>query len=167
MNIKPYQASVRSGVCWLLVLLVVPFLARPVTTTARTSPPDVAQIDAFVRAQVARHGIPGLALAVVDGDQIIHLGGYGTADQTGRAVTPHTPFVLASVSKPITALAVMQLVEAGKVELDAPVQHYLPAFRLADPAASAQITVRHLFQHTSGMPNTACDTRGDAETLEQ
>jgi CubicO group peptidase (beta-lactamase class C family) len=52
------------------------------------------------------------------------------------------------VSKPLTALAVMQLVEAGKIELDAPVQRYLPGFRVADPVASAQITVRHLLQRS-------------------
>jgi CubicO group peptidase (beta-lactamase class C family) len=130
--------------------------------------PDAAKIDAFVGDQVKRHGIPGLSLAVVDGDQIVHLGGYGTADPTGRAVTPQTPFVLASASKPFTALAVMQLVEAGKVELDAPVQRYLPTFRVADPVASQQITVRHLLQHTSGIPEQGCqNSRFGAETLEQ
>src|SRR6185295_18099986 len=78
-----------------------------------------------------------------------------------------TPFFIGSLTKSITALAVMQLVEAGKVELDAPVQRYLPTFRVADPVASAKITVRHLLQHTSGIPVTSCDTRIDAVTLEQ
>jgi CubicO group peptidase (beta-lactamase class C family) len=59
----------------------------------------------------------------------------------------------------------MQLVEAGQVELDAPVQRYLPEFRVVDPVASGQITVRHLLLHTSGLPTTACDTRTDADTL--
>ncbi len=167
MNTKQDHIIRRIGVCWLLVLVVVPFLVRPTDATARSNAPDVARIDAFVRAQVARHGIPGLALAVVDGDQIIHLGGYGKADQSGRPVTPQTPFIVASASKPLTALAVMQLVEAGKVELDAPVQRYLPEFRVADPVASQQITVRHLLLHTSGIPLTACDTRENANTLEQ
>jgi CubicO group peptidase (beta-lactamase class C family) len=61
----------------------------------------------------------------------------------------------------------MQLVESGKVALDVPVQRYLPTFRVADPAASAQITVRHLLQHTSGIPDTECDTRTGAVALEQ
>jgi len=151
----------------VLALLVVPFVAHPAIATAGTSTPNVAKIDAFVRAQVERHGIPGLAVALVDGDRIIHLQGYGAADGSGRAVTPQTPFVIASASKPVTALAVMQLVEAGKVELDTPVQRYLPEFRVADPVASAQITVRHLLLHTTGIPATECDTRGGARTLEQ
>jgi CubicO group peptidase (beta-lactamase class C family) len=72
-------------------------------------------------------------------------------------MTADTPIVLASVSKPITATAVMQLVERGRVQLDAPVQRYLPEFRLDDPTASATITVRQLLTHTSGLPATACE----------
>ncbi|MBN1219504.1 MAG: beta-lactamase family protein, partial [Anaerolineae bacterium] len=64
---------------------------------------------------------------------------------------PQTPFFIGSLTKSFTALAVMQLVEAGKIDLDAPVQHYLPWFRVANPQASAQITVRHLLNQTSGL----------------
>lgn len=125
----------------------------------------VEQIDDFVNQEIKRHKIPGLALALVDGNQIVFMKGYGQADQTGRSITPQTPFLLASVSKPLTATAVMQLVEAGKVDLDAPVQQYVPEFRLADAEASRQITVRHLLLHTGGIPVTACDTRSNAGTL--
>jgi CubicO group peptidase (beta-lactamase class C family) len=62
----------------------------------------------------------------------------------------------------------MQLVEAGKLELDAPVQRYLPEFRVGDPIASRQITIRHLLQHTSGIPEQGCqNSRFEAETLEE
>jgi CubicO group peptidase (beta-lactamase class C family) len=125
----------------------------------------VHQIDAFVGHELERHGLPGLALAVVDGDDVIFMKGYGMADQTGRPITPQTPFILASISKPLTAVAIMQLVEDGKVILDEPVQRYVPDFILADPVASGQITVRHLLLHTSGIPSTACDTRANADTL--
>jgi CubicO group peptidase (beta-lactamase class C family) len=156
--VKPKQAEtmMRIGIFWLLALLLVPIMAGSTSAALRTTTLDVVRFDTFVREQVERHGIPGLALAIVDGDQVIHLGGYGKADQTGRAVTPQTPFVLASTSKPITALAVMQLVEAGKLELDAPVQHYLPDFQVADSLASQQITLRHLLNHTSGIPEQGC-----------
>jgi CubicO group peptidase (beta-lactamase class C family) len=131
-----------------------------------TDPITAAErIDQFVSQQVKRHGIPGLALALVDEKQIIFMKGYGKADQTGRPVTPKTPFILASASKPHTAVAVMQLVEAGIVDLDAPVQRYIPEFTLADSSASRQITVRHLLLHASGLPATACDTRTHAGTL--
>lgn len=103
--------------------------------------------------------IPGLAIAIVRGGEIAHLRGYGAADESGRPVTPQTPFLAASLSKSVTALGVMQLVEAGKLELDAPVQDYLPWFQAADPAASGQITVRHLLHHTSGLSRFEGDLR--------
>jgi len=95
--------------------------------------------------------MPGLALAIVKGDDVVYLKGYGRADRSGRPVTPQTPFVIGSITKPFTALGIMQLVEAGKVDLDAPVQRYLPWFRVADPSASKLITVRQLLHQTSGI----------------
>jgi CubicO group peptidase (beta-lactamase class C family) len=74
------------------------------------------------------------------------------AGPDGRSVTPQTPFQLASIGKPMTGVAVIQLAEAGKLDLDAPIQRYLPTFRVADDAASMQITARHLLSHTSGLP---------------
>src|SRR5215213_7240381 len=67
-----------------------PALAAP----ARASEPDIARIDAFVSEQVQRNNIPGIALGLVEGDRIIHLQGFGKADQSGGAITPQTPFVL-------------------------------------------------------------------------
>lgn len=109
-------------------------------------------IDAYIERQRRRLNIPGMALAIVQGDKIAHLRGFGKARPHGQAPTPQTPFFIGSLTKSFTALAVMQLVEARKVELDAPVQCYLPWFRVADPQASAQITVRHLLNQTSGLP---------------
>jgi CubicO group peptidase (beta-lactamase class C family) len=96
-------------------------------------------------------GIPGMALGIVQDGQIVHLQGFGVADSSGLTVTPQTPFYIGSVTKSFTALAVMQLVEAGKIDLDAPVQTYLPWFELADKEASAKITVRNLLNHTTGI----------------
>jgi CubicO group peptidase (beta-lactamase class C family) len=109
-------------------------------------------IDAYVEAQMRRLHIPGVSLAIVEGDKIVHQRGFGKARPGGEAPTPQTPFFIGSLTKSITALAVMQLVEAGKVDLDAPVQRYLPWFRVSDPQASAQMTVRHLLNQTSGLP---------------
>src|SRR5215204_5011990 len=110
------------------------------------------EIDAYVERQIDRLKIPGAALAIVEGDEIAHLRGFGQARPGGDAPTPQTPFIIGSLTKSFTALAVVQLVEDGKVELDAPIQRYLPWFRVADPQASAQITVRHLLNQTSGLP---------------
>jgi len=99
--------------------------------------------------------LPGLAMGIVKENQIVYLRGFGKADPTGRPVTPQTPFIIGSLSKSFTALAIMQLVEAGKLDLDTPVQHALSWFQLADPVASATITARHLLSHTSGISRFA------------
>jgi CubicO group peptidase (beta-lactamase class C family) len=109
-------------------------------------------IDSFIEEQMIRLNIPGVSLAIVEGDQIVHLRGFGRARPGGEAPSPQTPFFIGSTTKSFTALAVMQLVESGKVDLDAPLQCYLPWFRVADRHASACITVRHLLNQTSGLP---------------
>lgn len=109
----------------------------------------VARIDAYVRDQMDDSRIPGVAIAVVQGTDLVHSQGFGN-DGHGQPITPQTPFWIGSNTKSFTALATMQLVEAGLVELDAPVQRYLPDFRVADEQASKAITVRHLLNQTSG-----------------
>ena len=99
---------------------------------------EFAAIERFVQDEMAAQRIPGLALGIVEDDRITYLRGFGKADDSGRPVTPRTPFIIGSLSKSFTALAIMQLVEAGKVDLDAPVQRYLPWFRVADEDASAR-----------------------------
>jgi CubicO group peptidase (beta-lactamase class C family) len=136
----------------LLALLTLGAVRPPAAASAPgTGAPDLAAVDRYVEAQRRATRLPGLALGIVHGDRVVHLRGFGQAGPSGRPVTPQTPFLLASTTKSLTALAVMQLVEAGKVDLDAPVQRYLPWFRLADPVASARITVRHLLNQTSGL----------------
>src|SRR6266540_4335097 len=137
--------------CLALAVCLTAARAGAAPAPSPRASPDFAAIDAYVESQMREQRIPGLALGIVQGDQIVHLKGFGVADPSGRAVTPQTPFQIASISKSFTALAVVQLVEAGKVDLDAPVQRYLPWFRVADPDASARITVRHLLTHTSGL----------------
>jgi CubicO group peptidase (beta-lactamase class C family) len=109
-------------------------------------------IDAYIEKEMRRMNIPGVSLALIDGGEVVHQRGFGRARPGGEAPSPQTPFFIGSLTKSFTAVAVMQMVEAGKVELDAPVQRYLPWFRVADPQASAQITVRHLLNQTSGLP---------------
>lgn len=112
---------------------------------------DFASMDEYVLSEMKKASIPGLAYGIVKGDQIVHLQAFGVADTSGRPVTPQTPFVIGSVAKTFTALAIRQLINDGQIELDAPVQLYIPWFQLADPEASGQITINHLLSHTSGL----------------
>jgi|TARA_R100000049_G_C1952728_1_gene102008 CubicO group peptidase (beta-lactamase class C family) len=114
---------------------------------ALVAPAHAGELGAFVDAQMERTPLPGVAWAVVDGDAIT-TGARGRIEAGSNAeVTDDTPFLLGSISKSFTALAVMQLVEAEKVDLDAPIARYLPEF--ANKPAGA-ITVRQLLGHTSG-----------------
>jgi len=117
-------------------------------------PSTAARIDRFVEDQMDARRLPGYALAVVRGSDVVHVRGFGSADGSGRPVTVDTPFVLGSVTKSFTALAVMQLVDAGKVSLEVPVSRYVPELRLAN-GAEHRITVRQLLNQTSGMPALA------------
>jgi CubicO group peptidase (beta-lactamase class C family) len=135
----------------LICLTLVLVLSIGNVKASPTQQTDFAAIDDYVTEQMNNLGIPGMALGIVQDGQIVHLQGFGVADSSGRAVTPQTPFVIASLTKSFTALAVMQLVEAGKIDLNAPVQTYLPWFELADKQASAKITVRNLLNQTTGI----------------
>ena len=104
--------------------------------------------------QVRDAGYPGAAFAIVRDGRVSHSGGIGRADDAGRRITPETPFVIGSLSKALTATAIMKLVETDEVDLDAAVTTYLPDFAVAGPGAE-RITIRHLLHHTSGLPTLA------------
>ncbi|MGB2626411.1 MAG: serine hydrolase domain-containing protein [Candidatus Acidiferrum sp.] len=93
-------------------------------------------------------GIPGLALAVAVDGKIVYSEGFGYADLEQRVpIWPTTKFRIGSISKPLTAVGLMELVQAGKVDLDAPVQKYVPSF----PDKGAVITVRMIGGHLGGI----------------
>ena len=135
-----------------LVVLIFRWATKAASLRSVSRDNPYEALDAYFERQLQRLHIPGAALAVVEGDQIVHMRGFGRARPGGDAPTPQTPFFIGSLTKSFTALAIMQLVEAGKIELDVPIQHYLPWFRIADSKASTQITVRHLLNQTSGLP---------------
>ena len=104
-------------------------------------------IEDFVESEMPASGVPGLAYAVVaDGE--ITVGVRGTIDTgSDQLVTPDTPFLIGSITKSVTALAVMQLVEAGDLELDAELSQYLAGF---SGSTAGTITIQQLLSHTSG-----------------
>ena len=122
---------------------------------------DVAQARAHaIACEKLAPNIPGFALAVAVDGQIVWSEAFGYADlETKRPTTPATQFRIGSVSKPLTADAVAQLYEAGKLELDAPIQHYVPTF----PDKGAVITTRLLGGHLAGIRHY----RGNEFTLNQ
>ncbi len=107
------------------------------------------QIDTHLEIMRQALHLPGLACAIVQGSQVVYARGFGYAGPA-RPISPQTPFILGSLSKSFTALAVMQLAESGALRLDDPAKRYIPWLRFETEAAEA-LTIRHLLTHTSGI----------------
>ena len=101
-------------------------------------------------ALVEKYGVPGAAVAVLQDGEVIDDAAGILNKATGVEATPDSLFQIGSITKLWTSTLVMQLVDEGKVDLDAPVRTYLPEFRIGDEAAAEVITVRMLLNHTSG-----------------
>lgn len=134
----------------VMVLILISFSSSDAVSATDIHQVDyVKRLDDFILTQMETYKIPGLAIGVVRNGEVEYQNGYGVANPDGDPVTPDTPFLLASVSKSFTALAIMQLVEDEKINLNDPVQKYLPWFNVKGESSS-EITVAHLVYQTSG-----------------
>ena len=118
----------------------------PAATRAPAATGDT--VDRFVRAEMERMHIPGVALAVVRGGRAIKVAGYGTADlENGLPVTPRSVFKIGSLSKQFLAAGILLLEQDGLLRVDDPVSKYIAG----TPESWRGITLRHLLTHTSGI----------------
>src|ERR1700722_1857177 len=107
------------------------------------------QIDFDVRTVLRRREVPGAVVAVIREGRVVYVRAFGLRDrERGLAVGVNTPFEIGSITKQFTAAAILQLREAGKIDIDATVSTYLP-----DALHAAEVTVRQLLSHTSGLPD--------------
>ncbi|HVY73714.1 MAG TPA: serine hydrolase [Puia sp.] len=121
-------------------------------------PVEPPKLDAYVDSVLKTFEVPGLCIALVQNGKVILAKGYGVKKLgTNEPVTPHTLFSIASNSKAFTAAALEILVEEKKIRWDDPVIRYLPEFRMSDPWVTAQITIRDLLVHHSGITAYAGD----------
>jgi serine beta-lactamase-like protein LACTB, mitochondrial len=129
-----------------------------IPAAAQLSPRQAQALDTLVSSYISDNHVPGLAIAVVDHGEVITAQGYGLADVENRVpANADTVYRIASLSKPVSAIAAMKLVEAGKLDLDVPIQKYCPAF----PKKPWPITTRELLSHQSGIR----DYRNDEESV--
>ncbi|HEX6301152.1 MAG TPA: serine hydrolase domain-containing protein [Acidimicrobiia bacterium] len=119
--------------------------ARLVQT--RVDEATLAGVEEYLETQRSDLGLPGMAAGVVRGDEVVLLRGFGETEVGGEPVRPGTPFLVASLSKSMTALALIQLVEEGRVDLNAPVSTYLSEL---GPGGD-EVSVRDLMHHRSGL----------------
>jgi CubicO group peptidase (beta-lactamase class C family) len=115
----------------------------------------VDSLDRYVRSELARQRIPGLSVAVLQGDSIVMARGYGYANVEHHApATDSTVFEVGSISKQFTAAAIVLLAEEGRLGLDDAITRYLPEGSAVWPG----VTVRHLLTHTSGISDQSLDS---------
>ena len=119
---------------------------------------SVAAFDNVVREAMARTGVPGLSVAIVHGEQVAYLKGFGVRRAGGaEPVDPDTVFQLASMSKPIASTLVAALAGDGVVTWDDPIVSHDPAFAMHDAWVTRAVTLRDMFCHRSGLPDHAGD----------
>ena len=112
---------------------------------------EQVEVERILREALAAWEIPGASVAIVQDDQILACG-CGVKDlRTGEGVTPNTLFAIASVTKAFTTCALAMLVDEGRLGWDDPVRKHLAWFRLSDPLADANVTVRDLVTHRTGL----------------
>ncbi|HEY9653163.1 MAG TPA: serine hydrolase domain-containing protein, partial [Coleofasciculaceae cyanobacterium] len=111
------------------------------------------RVDEIIISTLNQDALAGLAVGIIEGETLIYAKGFGLANvEQETAIIPDTVFRIGSISKTFTAIALMQLWEQGKFQLDDPVNNYLKAYQIQqrDPNAPP-VTFRHLLTHTSGI----------------
>jgi len=145
----------------IIVLIICILCILPFTSTDKFSATisdrdqKIKQIEVEIENNMKTHDIPGMAFALVDFNGIIYFKGFGTLDirEDTQQIDENTNFNLGSLSKVFTTIAIMQLQEKGLLRIEDPVVNYLPWFKTSDDLMSNQITIKHLLNHSSGLPS--------------
>lgn len=113
---------------------------------------DTKAIDAIIEDALKAWQVPGASIAIVRGDEVVYLKGYGVRELGGdKPVTADTLFAIGSTTKAFTTTAMAMLVDEGVMRWDDPVRKHVPFFRLSDPLASEQVTLRDIITHRTGL----------------
>lgn len=146
-HVKALRPANAFAVLWLSIL----FLALMPSAEAAGEDNVLEGIDQYLSESVSSLSAPGVAVALLHHGDVVYTRVWGVTGGSKTAVTTDTPFLIGSVSKPLTALAIGQLVDAGRIDLDAPISKYLEGFSVTTPSGDpARIKVRDLLGHTSG-----------------
>lgn len=141
-----------SAAIWLSVPLHSHQMAAERVATDRADyAPAVEMLNAFIAREMKEKDLPAVSIALVDGQKVVWSKGFGFADPEAKiSASAETVYRVGSISKLFTDIAIMQLAESGKIDIDAPVTQYLPDFRPKNPFGKA-ITLRQLMSHRSGL----------------
>ncbi len=143
----------HSIIRFLIVLMAVAFMSSCGSKSEISGGNIDTTLTPFIEQVMQAYDLPGFAIGIVKDNKVVYAHGFGYKNiDTKEPVTTTTLFHMASISKPFVATAVMQLVEQGKIDLDAPVTTYLPYFKLNDERYT-DITIQRMLSHISGMPD--------------
>ena len=143
----------RYAAATLLLAAGLPACRPKESPKAAVANPYETKLQPLIEDFLRKQEVPGLAIAIVDGGQVVWEHGFGVQSLKAKdPVTPRSLWHMASITKPFVATAVMQLVEKGRMNLDAPITTYVPYFEMADPRAKT-VTIRQMLSHTSGFPD--------------
>jgi len=132
-------------------VLVKSIFPNEASTQAAAMQPWIARLDEYVARHMRETGAPGLTLALANRDGLIRVSTYGFADtKTGLRVVPETMFEIGSISKSFVSLALLQLHDEGKLDLNRPIVEYLPWLKIN--SKFAPVTTHHILSHTAGLP---------------
>ena len=163
----PRNVTVHSLInrLWFRILVILAVFVMLMTLVSNMYPTSkvetlnslekfTAHLDDYIPALMQDYSIPGVSIALIQEGQTVWSNAYGYADiETERSMTTDTYCRVESISKSVTAWAIMKLVEQGLVELDRPVKEYIKSWEFPKSDFSVdQVTVRELLSHTSGMP---------------
>jgi serine beta-lactamase-like protein LACTB, mitochondrial len=158
MPSRLHRKSLRPFSILLATLLAAIFSVSATAQDHPLSPEKRAQIEKVVSAFMTANSVPGVSVAIVRDGQPVWAAGFGMSDlEDSTPATSFTLYRLGSISKSITAVALLQLYERGKLDLDAPVQKYCPDF----PQKDSPITSRQLLAHLGGIRHYSDDGKGD------
>src|SRR6185436_9376058 len=138
----------------LRILAVTIAILGPIAAAQSPPPPTLeSRLEPLINQTMAANKIPVLAIGIVKNGKLTYAKGFGISRLGAtKPVTTRTLFHMASVTKTFVATAIMQLVELGKIDLDAPLVRYLPYFKMKDERYRI-ITIRQMLSHTSGIPD--------------
>jgi len=155
-RMRKFRNMLLGFAIFLLIVIVGVYAFAPHAPGIPRQAKDVAELESYLNRLVKSGNPPGLSLVVVKGGNIVYNKAFGFADGPGGVkASRDTVYHWWSMTKIPTAVAIMQLQEQGKLDLDEKVIGVLPWFDVSYPSdTSPPITVRHLLQHTSGLPDT-------------
>jgi CubicO group peptidase (beta-lactamase class C family) len=148
------KSVIRPAFFFLVISCLLPAraFAGPPEPASKQYAAAIAAVDAFVAREVAEKKLPSLSIALVDDQTIVWSRGFGFVDVDRKMpATADTVYRVGSVSKLFTDVAIMQLVEEGKIDLDAPARTYLPDLAPKSSFGDAPITLRQMMAHRSGL----------------